>query len=44
MDPPMYKVPVKLIKDTGNTVFGDKTFKQLVTGNIAIARTYKDIV
>ena len=44
LDPPMYKVPVKLIKDTGNTIFGDKTFKQLVTGNIAIARTYKDIV
>jgi len=44
LDPPMYKVPVKLIKDVGNTIFGDKTFKQLVTGNIAIARTYKDIV
>ena len=44
MDPPMYKVPVKLIKDTGNTIFGKKTFKQLITGNIALARTYKDII
>ena len=44
LDPPMYKVPVKLVKDTGNTLFGEKTFKQLITGNIAIARTYKDIV
>jgi hypothetical protein len=26
MDPPMYRVPVKLIKDAGNTIFGDKTF------------------
>ena len=40
----MYKVPVKLISDTGKTIFGEKTFAQLVTGNIAIARTYKDIV
>lgn len=43
MDPPMYKVPVKLIKDTGKTIFGDKTFQQLITGNIAVARTFKDI-
>ena len=44
LDPPMYRVPVKLIKDTGNTIFGKKTFKQLITGNIALARAYKDIV
>jgi len=43
MDPPMYKVPIKLIKDTGKTIFGDKTFQQLITGNIAMARTFKDI-
>ena len=44
LNPPMYKVPVKLITDAGKTIFGDKTFKQLVTGNIAIARTYKDVI
>lgn len=44
LNPPLYKVPVKLISDTSKTIFGDKTFKQLITGNIAIARTYKDIV
>lgn len=44
LDPPMYRVPMKLIKDTGNFIFGDKTFMQLLTGNVAIARTYKDII
>ena len=44
LDPPMYKVPVKLITDTSKTIFGDKTTAQLITGNIALARTYKDVV
>jgi hypothetical protein len=44
LNPPMYKVPVKLITDTSKTIFGDKTAAQLITGNVAIARTYKDIV
>lgn len=41
-DPPIYKVPTKLILDTGKFVFGDKSFQQLITGNFAIARAYKD--
>ena len=44
LNPPMYKVPVKLISDTSKAIFGDKTFKQLVAGNVALVRTYKDIV
>ena len=44
LNPPLYKVPIKLITDTSKTIFGDKTFKQLLTGNIAVFRTYKDIV
>ena len=44
LNPPLYKVPIKLIKDTGNTLFGDKTFAKLITGNIAVARMYKDVV
>ena len=44
MDPPIYKVPIKLVKDAGNTIFGDKTFLSLITGNIALARTFKDVV
>ena len=41
-NPPIYKVPTKLIGDAGKFVFGDKTFTQLITGNFAIARAYKD--
>lgn len=44
LDPPMYKVPIKLIKDSGNFLFGKKTFAQLVSGNVAMVRTYKDII
>lgn len=44
MDPPIYKVPIKLIKDSGKWLFGDKTFLSLVSGNIAVARGYKDVI
>lgn len=42
MNPPVYQIPVKLIGDTGKFLFGEKTFGQLVTGNLAIGRSYKD--
>lgn len=42
MNPPVYQIPIKLISDTGKFLFGEKTFGQLVTGNIAIGRSYKD--
>lgn len=41
-NPPMYKVPTKLMGDGLKFVLGDKSFIQLVTGNFAIARAYKD--
>lgn len=41
-DPPMYKVPTKLMGDGLKFVLGKKSFNQLVTGNFAIARAYKD--
>lgn len=42
MNPPVYQIPIKLISDSGKFLFGDKTFGQLVTGNLAIGRSYKD--
>lgn len=42
MNPPVYQIPIKLITDSGKFLFGDKTFGQLVTGNLAIGRSYKD--
>lgn len=41
-NPPMYKVPTKLIGDGLKFVLGKKSFNQLITGNFAIARAYKD--
>lgn len=43
-NPPLYRVPVKLIKDASNTVFGEKTFTSLLAGNVAAIRTYKDVI
>ena len=42
MNPPIYQIPMKLISDTGRFLFGEKTFLSLVTGNLAIGRSYKD--
>lgn len=42
MNPPVYQIPIKLITDSGKFLFGEKTFGQLVTGNLAIGRSYKD--
>ena len=42
MNPPIYQIPIKLITDSGKFLFGDKTFGQLVTGNLAIGRSYSD--
>lgn len=42
MNPPVYQIPIKLVSDTGKFLFGEKTFGQLITGNIAIGRSYKD--
>ena len=42
MNPPVYQIPIKLITDSGKFLFGDKTFGQLVTGNLAIGRSYSD--
>lgn len=42
MNPPVYQIPVKLATDTGKFLFGEKTFGQLITGNVAVARSYND--
>jgi hypothetical protein len=42
MNPPVYQIPIKLITDSGKFLFGEKTFGQVVTGNLAIGRSYKD--
>lgn len=41
-NPPLYKVPTKLIGDAAKFVMGDKTFQQVITGNFAIARAFRD--
>lgn len=42
MNPPVYQIPIKLISDSGKFLFGEKTFGQIVTGNLAIGRSYSD--
>ena len=42
-DPPLFNVPVKMINDGVKTVFGDKTLKQFITGNFAVARIGKEV-
>ncbi len=41
-NPPVYTMPVKVLNDLGSFVFGDKTFGELTTGNIAILKTFQD--
>lgn len=40
-NPPIYSFQVKLAKDLGKTVFGDKTFSDLILGNVAMFRTFQ---
>ena len=42
MNPPVFQIPMKLITDSGKFLFGEKTFGQVITGNFAIGRAYKD--
>lgn len=42
MNPPYYSAPIKLIKDTYSTLFGEKQFVTLMTDNLGIARGFKD--
>lgn len=41
-NPPIYQVPIKVITDSGKWIFGEKTFGQLLTGNISAFRAYRD--
>ena len=41
-NPPMYKVPTKLLGDAAKFVMGDKSFQSVITGNFAIARSFRD--
>lgn len=40
--PPIYSQNIKLISDLGKTIFGDKTMGALLTGNIAVFKTFQD--
>lgn len=42
MNPPIYQLPMKLFSDSMSFLVGDKNFGQILTGNLAIARSYKD--
>lgn len=41
-NPPFYQLSQKVVGDLGKFVFGDKTFGQLITGNIAFFRSFQD--
>ena len=41
-NPPFYSLSTKVTGDLGKFVFGDKTFGQLMTGNIAFFRAFQD--
>ena len=41
-NPPIYKVPTKLLGDSAKFVMGDKSFQSVITGNFAIMRAFKD--
>ena len=41
-NPPIYKVPTKLIGDAAKFVMGDKSFQSVITGNFAIMRSFRD--
>lgn len=47
-NPPTWQVPVKLTTDLGKFVMGDKTFGELMTGNVpllrAVQNTYKEVL
>lgn len=40
--PPIYTQNVKIVKDMGNLVFGKKTFGDVLTGNVAVFKTFQD--
>lgn len=42
MNPPFYSTPINLIKQTGQTIFGDKSWKYLVFNNSGLTRSVKD--
>lgn len=41
-NPPYYNLSTKVMGDLGKFVFGDQTFGQLLTGNIALFRSFQD--
>ena len=41
MNPPAYKVTTKMATDSVKTVFGDKTFGQLITQNAPLLRSFR---
>lgn len=44
MEPPIYRVPMKLIQDGGKVIFGDKSLGKFIASNFAIIRAANDII
>lgn len=42
MNPPYYSAPVKLLKEAGQSIFGDKSWKYLLFDNTGFTRSFKD--
>lgn len=42
MNPPYYSAPIKLLKDTYSTIFGEKQFALLMSDNFGFARAFAD--
>lgn len=42
MNPPYYSAPVNLLKDAGQAIFGDKSWKYLIFDNTGLTRSIKD--
>lgn len=42
MNPPYYSAPVKLLKEAGQSIFGDKSWKYLLFDNTGFTRSIKD--
>ena len=42
MNPPYYSAPINLLKDAGQSIFGDKSWKYLIFDNTGLTRSIKD--
>lgn len=43
-NPPFYQLPVKIADDLGNALFGNKTWDSVMTGNVAIFKSFQGAI